>query len=340
MAERLTQSAPSSTPRWSGFAPALLLGAALLFWLLLPAATPEAVESGSRLYTGLLGLFQGRVQILQALAATLLAGAAMSMARPLLPPKSPKPAIASAQSLILLALVIPLHPWFADSLAGSAVTLSLAGMLGSWSLALIALRADRRHLLGLAGLLSGISISLSFMGVSGLLPLGILLLLHTRKTGRAGFAGLGLFALGLIIGLLPELQTLPERLGGLREFDAAHPLLSLRNTYTGLGIAGLLFLTLALLVGLLQKQSVILGLMLPCWLLQKLLLGFSGTPARLLGAALLIPALLYGYGIFRIVRGLETGLQAVSATYAKAVMRVTPVLLLLLFSFWAWRQFA
>ncbi len=319
--------------------PFLLLGAVTAFWLMLPAQAPESLDSGSRLYAALLGLFGGQVKLLQILGSVLLAGAAMSLARPLLPAKAPASAIASARSLILLSLVIPLHPWLVESFRGSAVTLSMACMFASWSIALLAMRGGRGHLPGLTGLLAALGVSLSLFAAAGLPPLAILILLHIRKTGKKALGGLGLFLLGLLTGLLPEWNTFAQRLMALQNFDPSHPLLSIQNTHTELGIAGILFLALALLVGILQKQSLILGLLIPCWLLQKLLLGFSGTPTRLLGAAMLIPALLYGYGVFRIVRGLETGLQSVNPRSAKAVMRLTPPLLLLAFSFWAWRQF-
>lgn len=339
MAERLTQSSSARPSFCLRFLPGFLSLIATAFWFWLPVPADAAFAGASRLYHTLWMLLPSP-HLLQALSQGAFLLAVLLLVPRMLPAKTPCPTAAAAQSLVWLALLIPLQPWFAASLAGDPLPLALACMFGAWSLSLAATDHSRTPWLGAAGLLCGLGAGLSLFTLTGLLPLGVYLLMQLRKEKPALWKGLLFLVLGFAVGLLPEWASLRERMPLSLSPDAAHALSAFRHLYTALGVLGLALMGLALLVTLLQKQPVLLGLLLPAWLLQKAFLGLAGTPPRLLGASLVLPAIFFGYGAFRIARGLENGLQSVHPVAAKVLMRAIPILILLAFSLWSWNRLA
>ena len=338
MSDRLTHSSAGTRTPPLTLLPWLLPLLALLLWGLLPGAATEPPPASTRLLPAIQMLHARSAGWLQLLPLAAIPTLLMSLSCTLLPPKSPQAARLNCRLLVLACLLIPLQPWFLTLRAPDPLPWALAAMLGAWQLTLNT-RAEQRSRWGAIGLLAGLAVSLHLLTAPGLLPLLVRFAQQQRRNRKTLAAAALLLLLGLGVGLAPDLRALPLRLAALPAFDLQHPLQSLAQLPPQLGTAGLLFLLLGLLAGCLQRNSFLLLFLLPTWLLQKLALGFAEADPRTRGVLLLIPALLYGYGIYRLLRGLESGLARARPEAARWVMRLTPYLMILLFSIWTWRQF-
>ncbi|MCC5844047.1 MAG: hypothetical protein JJU05_07340 [Verrucomicrobia bacterium] len=338
MSERLTQRNLVQGPRWVSWIPYLLLFVfALALSVLAPRSWMPPPEPGP-LYLSLCGAIPPGIapywHVLLALA--LLQGGGI-LVRNLLPPKSPAPTKILAQSLGGLTLLVTLTPWFRDLLHPVSVLPAVTALVWAQIILLQSLSAGKHTRAALAGLLAGLAAGLSLFVGLGILPLGIWLITDLiRKTNQAP-RRTGFFIAGAVIALLPFARELPARILNTA-FSPENGLQTLAPLYTLFGIGGLLLILLGLLVGALQKNRILLTFMLTTGLLFKAGHIAHTDPSRLYtGVILFYPALLCAYGIFRLLKGIESGVYAVNPAKAKHITLVFLILLLIGAKLWTAR---
>lgn len=317
MSDRLTHSAQTPAPTWTRLAlPALLLiTAAVLarFHGAAPTVIPDEAHPLYRLLPGFHALFM----VQDAFLLLLCLGSGLLLRR-MLPAKT---APATRTLAAALGVVVPpmlLSQIYVDAIAALP---SMALLVFSWLLFLSGKEA-KRFLSASAGLLAGLSLCLDPLSLAGVAPVAVWLTVSAIASGKTGGVRLLLWLIGLGIGILP---IFTDWVGFDLGLEAPLQTRHLRLLFMGHGPRflphwALPFVLLGLLAGLLQRQKVLLGLVLPTFALQ--LLGWTFQPLlmeRQALAALAPLAWLTAYGLFRLLRGVEQGVRNVNAKKAKTV---------------------
>lgn len=341
MSERLTQRGGDSAPRWLFWFPVLLHAAFAAFLLASAPVTWGLAAPPPTLYLSLFASLPERSGPLWhvALSLALLWNSGRLVSK-ILPAKSNAPVKTLAQCLGSATVFMALTPWIVDLLGANSLLPALVCLLGMQLTLLQSLLPGRHPRAALAGLLGGLAAGLSFfVGTAGASALLWLMTDVLRKTDRAG-RRLAFFAAGLVVGALPFLRGVSARVEGRPELSGDWAA-SLLPVYTLFGIGGILLILLGLLVGALQKNRVLLTcLLLPALLLKAAhALMPAPSPAHT-GTLLFFPALFFAYGVFRILKGVESGVYSVNPAKAKSVMLTLLILLLAGVKLWTARMFS
>ena len=336
MSDRLTAT-ERKYPRWVSWVPWGLLAVSLLGLLVGERPGWDLPESPS----GYARLQSIAIQSLGAEHAAwmllpffvLLLTACGSLSRRLLPAKTPLPAARLAQSLGIVCVAAPLMLRSQAAWSAHPALPAAALLFSGWAVFLQAMERPQRYLAALGGLLLGLAAGFDPIAAPGILPPLVWAALQLRRNQTPSpLPRTVILVVGIGVGLL---LTRPQLPAVSASFDWAHLQAALHDTRTRFGIAGLALMFLALLVGTLQKNTVLLGLLLATYLLQKAALGlFSAPTPPQLTALALIPALLLAYGLFRILRGIESGVHSVQPDRAKWVAPALLLLLLIAFKVW------
>lgn len=339
MSDRLTHSSRATAPAWTRLVlPALLLIIAAVlarFHGAVPSAIPDGAHPLYRSLPDPWALFPVQAAFL----LSLCLGSGLLLRRMLPPKTAPATRVLAAALGTAAAPILLLEP-FVGSLAAEPALPSMALLVFGWWLFLCDGEGSKRTLAGPAGLLAGLALCLDPLSLAGVLPVaGWLLVSLAMKRDRAALR-LWLWAVGLGVGLIPMVAGRVDFNLGLE--TAAHPG-HLRELFLGQGAPGwwtLPFVLLALLAGILQRQRVLLGLVLPAFALQLLAWTFQPLVIGERAVAALVPwTWLTAYGLFRLLRGVEQGVRGVSAKKAKTVPLFFIALVLLATAAWAVRLF-
>lgn len=335
MSQRLTHRTAVQHPRWIHWIPfLLLLTFALSLGMLAPEIAPASGKTGS-VYQNLQSLLPPGIRLCThlVLALALLHGGG-KLVRALLPPKSPLPSLILAQSLGSVTLLILLTPWFSDLLLPSPMLPAITALV--WAqITLIQSGQPRQHTLAAAaGLLAGLAAGLSLFIGLGLLPLCLWLATGIIRKSDQALRRLAFFVTGMLIALLPFMRELPNRLQNL-PFSPGDWIQSFTLLYTLLSLGGLLLILLGLTVGTLQKnRNLLTFLFATAMLLKAGHIALRDASAVHTGALLFYPALLCAYGVFRLLKGIESGTHALHSAKAKYVVLTGLILLILLAKLW------
>lgn len=347
MTERLTSSSTSRGPRWIGWIPPLVLATSLAAILSrLPVPWPVTDPPPASFHHGLVQravalLGPDRAWGIHLPFALLLIWMCGELLERLVPPKTPLPSKILARSLGMVAAATLLHGWFQQGLGPSPALPASATLLTAWSAFLRATEKPSPRLAALAGLLAGLSFSLDPFTGLGALPLGVWTVSTQMRGGRPRFGWTMLFAVGGLVGSFPSLGRVTQTLFRASEVDPARILSLLTAWLPRLGIAGLLLVVLAFAVGLLQKNRIIAGLLVPTILLYKAASPWvQGLDADRKGAALVPVVVLFAYGAFRLARGFESGVHGINPGKTRWVAPVLLVLILVGFKIWTGFLFA
>lgn len=338
MSERLTHRTAVQHPRWVPWIPFLLLPPfALSLGMLAPEITPAPGKTGS-VYQNLQSLLPPGIRLYThlVLALALLHGGG-KLVRTLLPPKSPLSSLILAQSLASVTLLILLTPWFRDLLMPSPMLPAITALV--WAqITLIQSGQPRKHTLAaVSGLLAGLAAGLSLFIGLGILPLCLWLATDLIRKSDQAIRRPVYFVSGMVTGLLPFMRELPARLQN-PPFSPADWLQSFTLIYPLLGIGGVLLLLLGLTVGTLQKNRNLLTFVFTTAILLKAgHIALSDASAVHTGALLFYPALLCAYGVFRLLKGIESGTHALHSAKAKYVVQTCLILLIILAKLWTAR---
>ncbi|MCC5850336.1 MAG: hypothetical protein JJU29_19800 [Verrucomicrobia bacterium] len=350
MSERLTSSSTSKHPRWLQWLPPLflLVSAVALFSTTgpsreIPAELPDSLFH-RLVQLAAQGLGTERAYWVFLPFALLLIWCSGDLTRRMLPPKTPAPARTLATSLGMVCATMLLLSWLQRGLSpqpashfGMAAT---ACLLAGWSLYLHGESAGKRHWCGFAGLMLGLGAGVNAFAAIGVLPVFARATFNLIKNAKDNKIRVGLLLLGFLLGFLPQLAAFRQSLPEATAFDFAHTTEALRWLFAAAGVAGVLFISLALLVGILQRNALMLGFVLSTLVLQKIATAFyaEADPERT-GTKLALVAILYAYGLFRVVRGIESGLHSANPAKVKALMPALLILLLIIFKIWTARLF-
>lgn len=340
MTERLTQRSADPSPRWVSWIPPLLLLLTAGVLSLTPPPVWSIPASATSLHDTLCRAWAVQIPAPWTslphllLLLLLLQGGGLLLAG-LLPPKSPRPAKTLAHALGIATLLIALTPWLRALLAPTALLPALTALVWAQHLLLQSLVPGKHTRAAPAGILAGLAAGLSLLLAPGLLPPALWLLTDLLRKRESAPKRLGFFLAGTLVGLLPFVRELPARLGSV-SFSPGSLTRCLPPLLTAFGIGGLLLIALALLVGSLQKNRILLTFLLLTTLLLKAAYTALPDPDPLqTGTLLFFPALLCAYGIFRLLKGIESGIHAVNPAKARSVTLLLLVLLLLLTKLWA-----
>jgi hypothetical protein len=335
MTERLTQRT-ASTSRWISLLPALLF---LAFAAVLGFSAPGTWDLPDTSGTLYLRLFQtlppGSGPILHVLLTLALLWGGGELVQALLPAKTPQVTRILARSLGSATLIIALTPWFRDLLGPNTMLPAITALVWAQLSLLQSARPGKHTRAAFAGLLTGLAAGLSlFVGVTGV-SLGIWLLSDLIRKAENAARRTGFFIAGGVVALIPFLRDLPERISGLSA-EGMNLGQAFSPLYALFGIGGLLLILLGLLVGTLQKNRILLTfLLLPAVLLKAAHAGMTDPSALHTGAILFFPGLFFAYGIFRLLKGVESGIHAVNPARAKHVALILLILLLAGVKAWA-----
>jgi hypothetical protein len=320
MSNRLTYSAISAPPAWTR----LVLPGMLLLSAIALLGVPDLTGFS----------FNDQIEIpAQMTLCLILVTLSALLIQETLPAKAP----AGAKALAT-AIAAPLSLLF---LVPNLQTLSVPGLTG-WSLLvagwLFFLNArDRSKVWMLAsGLCAGLAVSLDPMCLSGLLPLTLWNLADVFSKKQQSSLPFLLLLLSLTLGFLPLfLGTSPSPAPFFNSF-AVEPLRdTVRLFFETLPVAAYPFLLIGVLICFLQKQPVMLRLILSTLLLHLLLTGFRPAPATLVYPGFwLVTSWITAYGILRLMRGIEQGIRNVSNPKAKRFPALATFLCILSFGFW------
>jgi hypothetical protein len=307
MSDRLTFSDAKSRPGRTDLAvPAALLLVAVFSQIRLPYF-PEP------------GLFTSKpddwtFSIASHAVAVLFALQCGAVLRGMLPAKTPGShrALTAVAGILMASIPISLIP--VDLLV--AWTLALAG----WNFHLNLSVSGFVPAL-FSGLCTGTALTLSHTTLGAAIALLFLQLISLRSSKGASPLRNPLFWLsGLLIGLLPfVLNTVQSPSLGVDQADWQAGLHSLIKSITGMGWMFLPFLILGTGVALFQARTTLLGLLLPALLGIILLGGVTGL-SGVQGLATLPVSILCGYGMFRVLRGVEQGMRNAGSPKAGAVV--------------------
>ena len=350
MSERLTSSSTPKYPRWLQWLPPLFLAVSAI--ALFSGTGPvreipaEAADSLFPRMIQLVGQTLGPEWTPWALLpfALLLIGCGGDLTRRMLPPKTPAPARTLAASLGMVCATMLLFSWLQRGLSPqSAAQFGMAAtacLLAGWSLFLHGETPGKGHWAGFAGLMLGLGAGANAFVAIGVLPVFARAAFKLIQNARDNKVRVGLLLLGFLLGFLPQLDAFRQSLPAADGFAPAHAAETLRQLFAAAGIGGLLFVFLALLVGILQRNALMLGFVLSTLALQKIAAGFYTEPLpERIGTQLTLVALLYAYGLFRLFRGIESGLHSANPAKVKWLMPTLLILLLLLFKVWTARLF-
>lgn len=344
MSERLTNRNPVQGPRWVSWIPCILLFlSALVLSAGAPASWPDPGTGNSlhaNLTRALIALLSPEnAAFVHVLLALLLLWGAGLLVSNLLPQKTPKPARVLAQSLGILTLLVVLTPWLRDLLLPAALLPALTALVWAQITLLQSRNPGKHPRAALAGLLTGLAAGFSLFISLGTISLGVWLVTDLiRKTENAP-RRTAFFLAGALVAILPFASELPARLQEV-PFSPENGFQSLTPLYSLFGIGGLLLIFLGLLVGTLQKNRILLTYMLATGLLFKAgHIALTDPTSLHTGAILFYPALLCAYGVFRILKGIESGVHAVNPAKSKQITLVFLILLLIAAKLWTARIF-
>ncbi|MDA3872946.1 MAG: hypothetical protein PF795_03185 [Kiritimatiellae bacterium] len=320
MSNRLTYTSTSETPAWTRLAlPAALLFAAIA---LLRVTDPATVPLTDQIAFPL-----------QTVVCLILIALSAWLNQQTLPKKAPEGTKACATAiggpLVLIILFPYLQMLSLASLIGSGL------MLAGW---LFFLNAQNRSFVWMlaSGLCGGLAVSLDPMTVSGLIPLALWNVIRiSRKPKTQLRLGL-LWLLALTVGFAPLfLGTIPLPAPYFASFIPAPLSHSLGKVLQNLPIAAYPFLLTGLLIACLQKQPVVLGLLLGTFLLRLVLTGFRPIQGHAVDPGLLLPAAwVTAYGVLRVMRGIEQGIRNVNSAKAKRFPAAATLVCLLACGVW------
>lgn len=338
--ERLTHRNAVQGPRWVAWIPWLLL---FIFALALTALSPRAwtlPEEPGSLYLFLCGILPPRLapywHVFLALA--LLQGGG-KLVRDLLPSKSPASTKILAHSLGGITILITLTPWFRNLLDPNPLLPAITALVWAQITLIHSQQTQHPTRAALAGLLTGLAAGFSLFIGLGALSLGLWLITDLIRKTEQALRRAAFFLGGALIALLPFIRELPARIQNA-PFAPEDALQTLTPLYTLFGIGGLSLILLGLLVGTLQKNRILLTFMFATAILLKA--GHTTLPEAApvhTGALLFYPALLCAYGIFRILKGIESGAHAVNPAKAKHILLIFLILLLAAAKLWTARIF-
>lgn len=336
MSNRLTQTAKAETPVWNVVAfwwlAALTVALVALHW---PSEPPVIPDEAHALYRRLPS--PRWTAALQALAMVWMFLASGALLRHLLPEKTSAGARSAAGVFGTLLPAILLYAYIPDALGPQplfpAWTLALLGALALFTVP----PSLYRPLLGFCGVGSGLALSLDASTLPVVIPTAGWVLVKSLRTPKAAAVDPLLWCLGLAAGLAPIFLGLApfatglvpsEGLPGLPEIPGL-----LLNTFTWWSVP---FALLGLLAAAVQLRLVLLGWMLPVWVLQILMA--SNRPDLLSDTQFFVRlpgAWLIAYGAFRLVKGVEQGVRSLNPKKAKPVLPLASGALLTACTAWA-----
>lgn len=325
MSNRLTHTSTSGTPVWHRpVFPAILLLSAIAL-LSIPDPTPIPITDQFVLPS-------------QTVLCLILIALGAKLIQQTLPAKAPEGIKALATAIAGPLTLVSLYP-FPDTLSPTALT-GIVLMTAGWIFFLLAPGRSPVWMVA-SGLCGGLAVSLNPLNLSGLLPLSLWNVLRISKNSTHQLRP-GLFwLLALTLGFAPlYLGTLPVSAPYFTSFHLPHIITSLRSIWQSLPVPVLPFLFIGLLIGCLQKQPVVLGLLLGGFLLRLGLIGFRPAPGSIFDPGLLLPAVwAAAYGVLRVLRGMEQGIRNVNQAKAKRFSAPATLLCIFLFGTWALSRF-
>jgi hypothetical protein len=318
MSNRLTKSSKANTPVWLPVVPVLvLLLTGLLIFLQSPENPSVISEEAHALYQWVpTPLWVGYIQ---SVALLLLFAGSGILIRQLVPAKS-SPSVRMLAMTIGTAVPAMLLSFQLDVALGTqplypAWTLALwGGLILMWSR-----NGIMRMIAGFSGLLCGLALTLDSFSITVVIPSFIGLLITTARAPKDQGIRLIVWLIGFAAGLCPILMGLTPFVFGITgEFDSSAfadmGTLILRIFTWG----SLPFIALALLAGILQRSTILLGWILPVFALEVGLGVNSGDWLSDERFFLLLPvAWMIAYGIFRLIKGIENGIRNLNAKKAK-----------------------
>lgn len=313
MSDRLTSSPSSSQPAWT------LLAYPLILLLVSIALIPLQMTDDS--YQFPLSLGQSVFMVSpQAFAFLILCAQSGLLIRCLLPLKSPaalKAFAAVCGTAIPFVFLQGFIPFFANpflNFAGAAL------MVFSWILLIYANNKTLVWSVG-SGLCSGLACSIAPICFSGLFALLFYRLLQSGTPLKKKLIGTSLWIGSALCGLIPALNgSIPFPLYQPDAFSVEFLQAALNFLWRNTPLWTWFFMALGLGVGVLQKQKIILTLLLPFFILRILFSGLLPLEFRGIESTILLPlAWLTAYGFLRLVRGIEQGVRNASPQKAKAI---------------------
>lgn len=310
MNDRLTYSSPGRHQEWPQVLPLLMLLLAAV--AMIPVSGLQTPSSDADL--------RGLSLPMSSLAFILLLTQSGVLLRSTLPEKASPPLKAFAATcgigipfFYVLGILDNMHSPFL-SLTGAAL------MLSSWCFQL----SPRTYPLMWAvasGLTAGMACSISPGCFSGALALLFFTLFQKEPSWNIKAQCTLAWIAALLCGLVPALNGggfLP--LYGQQMFDPEFVRAGVVAVSEHISIWTWLFAGFGLLIAILQRQKIILGLIVPFFILRLLLAGFSSLQVWEIDSTLLLPfAWLTAYGLLRLLRGIEQGVRRVHPERAKKI---------------------
>lgn len=185
-----------------------------------------------------------------------------------------------------------------------------------------------------SGITGGLACSISPVCLSGVIPLLFFSFFHNSPSWKNRCLHLLVWILFLIVGLIPAL-TMPVPLEAYR-FTGFNPEIIKAGFIFSAENAPLwswVFVLIGLVVSLLQRQPILLGLILPSLLLRLIFAGTMTTSFWAPDSTLLLPfAWLTAYGMLRVLRGIEQGVRNVDPKQAKMIPAIGTAIFVVGFS--------
>lgn len=172
-----------------------------------------------------------------------------------------------------------------------------------------------------SGITGGLACSIAPVCLSGVIPLLFFSFFHNDPSWKKRCLHLLVWILFLILGLIPVL-TMPVPLEAYR-FTGFNPeiikvgcIFIVENT----PLWSWVFILIGLVVSVLQRQAILLGLVVPLLLLRLIFASTLSTSFWVPDSTLLLPfAWLTAYGMLRVLRGIEQGVRNVDPKQAKRI---------------------
>lgn len=313
MSDRLTYSAPTRSQEWPLLFPLLMLvlaAVAMIPFKQMEQGLPHTLRLGR----------DGFSLPMDTLALLLLLAQSGLLLRKTLPEKSSASLLSFASIcgmgipfLFLLGFLdIIQSPFF--NLAGAAL------MISGWTFVLYAANAKLIWTVA-SGLTLGLACSFSPVCMSGAIALLFYLLLEKGQKPVEKLRLILLWLAAWVCGFIPALNgSIPLPLYERSVFSQEFMLAGLQFMWGNIPVWAWGFAALGLLIAILQRQSILLRLLLPYLVLRVLLAGFSPLEFWGIESTLLIPlAWLTAYGMLRVLRGIEQGVRNLHPEQAKKV---------------------
>lgn len=332
MSERLTSSPTASKTDWTPLAFPLML--------LMVCVALIPLQSGDDAHLLHIPLGKSVLLIsLESLALMVLCAQSGLIIRSLLPVKSPATLKAFAGVCGIGIPFIFLQgflPFFNNPLLKYTGAIL---MIFAWILTIFANAKNSLWVIA-SGLCIGMACSISPICLAGLLALFTYLLFQKADSLKKKLFHMFLWSASAICGLIPAINNTlplpPYRNPEILNTGFIQDGLSL--IWENTPIWAWAFVLLGLLVALLQKQKILLSLILPFFLFHLLFNGFiplkfwnvrTSTPNELLWQAsptLLLPlAWFTAFGILRMVRGFEQAGRKIHPQHAKAIPQIATI---------------